>query len=693
MKMSLLGLSKKTKNLTVSNIEIIDFLNKMKVDLSGNYISHYREIYSELIVSHASYVHYDRIPNVCAACEYGKNAKSELVMRKYNGVIALEVADLVNMVEIETVKRQAALLPQTLAAFAGCEGHSVVILALAALPNNELPVEQELCELFHAKAYQVAVKCYAPTLSYNIKIVQPRLDASFKMPLDPNPFANANAIPFIVEQPKSERELAKLIESDGTKILGRLEPDSTSIVTMHQLFGVCHRKALDEIRAMGWSREPIAEVTVIAKVCAKSGMPEEEVTSHLLWHYYKENPIVVRDAVRTVYNAEENIGHTSAMPKKQLVALQLREFIARRYDVRYNTVLGVTEYRQRQSLDFMFHELSKRDRNTIRHEAALEGIEAFDSEINGLLESNYVKRYNPIDEYIGGLGTWDGRDRISELASMVTCDNPNWQMLFKRWMLSLVAQWMGLNTEHGNNTLPILVGPQGYRKSTFCRIILPPELRSFYTDSIDFRTKVEAERMLGRFLLINIDEFDQLNDNQLAFVKHLTQKVDATSRRSYSNVIDHQRRYASYIATSNHQDVLRDPTGSRRYLCVNVLEPIRVETAIDYKQLYAQAVTLIQDGERYWYDDSDEALLKLANKNFEKEMDVEIVLLDIIRKPENKEKGEWVKLTSILQMVKSHPGYISKTMNDLRKLGRSLTKMQIDKNRRKDGWWYNVVKL
>ena len=83
----------------------------------------------------------------------------------------------------------------------------------------------------------------------------------------------------------------------------------------------------------------------------------------------------------------------------------------------------------------------------------------------------------------------DGKDRIRALADLVPCNNPHWRELFYRWFLSMTAHWQNIDRQHGNNTSPLLVGAQGYRKSTFCRILLPPELRFGYTDSIDFKSK------------------------------------------------------------------------------------------------------------------------------------------------------------------------------------------------------------
>lgn len=112
---------------------------------------------------------------------------------------------------------------------------------------------------------------------------------------------------------------------------------------------------------------------------------------------------------------------------------------------------------------------------------------------------------------------WDGHDRIRELAARVPCNNRHWADLFYRWFLNMVAHWRQTDRKYANCTVPLLVGPQAYRKSTFCRSLLPPELQAYYTDRIDFSNKRDAEISLNRFALINMDEFDQNRVNQQAF--------------------------------------------------------------------------------------------------------------------------------------------------------------------------------
>ena len=128
----------------------------------------------------------------------------------------------------------------------------------------------------------------------------------------------------------------------------------------------------------------------------------------------------------------------------------------------------------------------------------------WDRDVIRYLDSDHVPIYHPVEDFLYHLPRWDGKDRILELANRVPCDNPHWAPLFRRWFLSMTAHWIGMDKRHANSTSPLLIGPQAYRKSTFCRMLLPPALQAYYTDSIDFSRKRDAELYLNRFLLINI---------------------------------------------------------------------------------------------------------------------------------------------------------------------------------------------
>lgn len=183
---------------------------------------------------------------------------------------------------------------------------------------------------------------------------------------------------------------------------------------------------------------------------------------------------------------------------------------------------------------------------------------------------------------------------------------PELKEYFRIWLRSMVSQWLGRNDMYGASIVLMLIGGQGTGKSTFCKRLVPPELMTYYNDSIDFSNKKDAERALMRFALICIDEYDQLSNRQVPFVKHILQKSDVKWRKMHQDEIEQCHRYAAFCATTNSQTPLNDPTGSRRYLCVELNAAVDVSYDIDYQQLYAQIMEEVRKGEPCYFSKKDE---------------------------------------------------------------------------------------
>ena len=286
----------------------------------------------------------------------------------------------------------------------------------------------------------------------------------------------------------------------------------------------------------------------------------------------------------------------------------------------------------------------------------------------------------------------DGKDRILELANRVPCDNPHWAPLFRRWFLSMTAHWMGMDKRHANSTSPLLIGPQAYRKSTFCRMLLPPALQAYYTDSIDFSRKRDAELYLNRFLLINMDEFDQISPTQQAFLKHILQKPVVNTRRPNASAVEELRRYASFIATSNHRDLLTDTSGSRRFIGIYMTGGIDVSRPIDYEQLYAQALELLYHNERYWFDSEEEAIMTESNREFEQSPAIEQLFIVYYRGAEEEEEGEWLLAIDILRRIQK-ASKMTFSARQASYFGRILQRLGVKSRRKTYGTYYHVVPL
>ena len=242
------------------------------------------------------------------------------------------------------------------------------------------------------------------------------------------------------------------------------------------------------------------------------------------------------------------MGSESSIPEPSIEMAQLRDFLRRRYRFRRNTITNQIEYVEEGMYMFDWSPLTKEAMNRITIEALTEGIVAWDKDVKRFVESTLVADYDPVHDYLSALPEWDGKDRVGELARRVPTANADWERNFHTWMLGMVAQWMGLNRLHGSSMVPLIIGAQGDGKSTFCRLILPEELRNYYTDRLDFANKNDAERALSRFCLINIDEYDSITKRQTAFLKHILQKTSVMSRQLYSSVIKDTARHSAFIA-------------------------------------------------------------------------------------------------------------------------------------------------
>lgn len=620
-----------------------------------------------------------------------RKQKGKAAFVEYTGIVPLLVEGLVRDDEFETLSHEAQIMPQTFAVFRAQNNRSMLLLVRTTLPDGTLPKSEADAALFHAQAYQKAVMSYAPALSYRISIVEPLLDKGINLWPDPAPYYNPDALALLLEQPTSMPESLQR-GSETERALQKGEPSVESYITMKMLFDAAMNGAIIDMGGdiKNDQREELLVKTVTN--CVMSGIPEEE-TFHLIKpHFYGYDPLELRMTITNIYMMNEKVAVSPLMPSHQRRSIMMERYLQNRYEFRFNTLLDSVEYRQNQSLDFMFVPLTKRGICTIRHEAATNGITAQESDFNAYLGSDYIRKYNPVDNYLSHLPVWDGKDHIGQMADMVPNEHPHWKRLFSQWFLSMVAHWMNIDDEHSNNSAPVLVGNQGYRKSTFCRNILPPEMRQYYNDRIDFDTKKDAERSLTRFMLVNIDEFDQLTESQMGFVKYLFQETSVKARRMYSGLIETRRRYASFICTTNHTDILRDITGNRRFICVNVTAPIRTDIQIDYAQLYSQAVTLINQHQRYWLNDEDEALISEHNIMFLAHSPIEEILQSMFVIPEENEPGTWMTLPDIMGVIRKSPAYTAR-INNLSNLGKALRRLNAINRHTKAGnvYWLKAT--
>ena len=314
--------------------------------------------------------------------------------------------------------------------------------------------------------------------------------------------------------------------------------------------------------------------------------------------------------------------------KSSSLMQEVTAFLTSRYRFRFNVLTEETEVANNiPDTHLRYAKVDERWMNTLSMEAIETGIDCWDRDIQRFVRSRRISEYHPFTAYFEQLPEWDGKDRVSALARRVS-DNPVWVNGFHRWMLGLSAQWMQFrsDTNRANSVAPLLVSSrQGLGKSTFCRLLMPDALKAYYTESYDLSSPASAEAKLAAYGLINLDEFDKLSASKMPLLKNLMQASALNIRKAYKRSASALPRIASFIGTSNREDLLVDRTGSRRFLCVSLEHAIDCVTPVEHEQLYAQLKAELLSGERSWFNKEEEQAIQQHNALFYKHIPEEEV--------------------------------------------------------------------
>ena len=317
--------------------------------------------------------------------------------------------------------------------------------------------------------------------------------------------------------------------------------------------------------------------------------------------------------------------------KSSSLMQEVTAFLTSRYRFRFNVLTEETEVAEVTNnipdTHLRYAKVDERWMNTLSMEAIETGIDCWDRDIQRFVRSRRISEYHPFTAYFEQLPEWDGKDRVSALARRVS-DDPVWVNGFHRWMLGLSAQWMQFrpDTNRANSVAPLLVSSrQGLGKSTFCRLLMPDALKAYYTESYDLSSPASAEARLAAYGLINLDEFDKLGVSKMPLLKNLMQASALNIRKAYKRSASALPRIASFIGTSNREDLLVDRTGSRRFLCVSLEHAIDCTTSVEHEQLYAQLKAELLSGERSWFNKEEEQTIQRHNALFYKHVPEEEV--------------------------------------------------------------------
>ena len=680
MKLTIIRTDKKNiPHLTVKTFEW--FLERIKIDTKAEDIGKFRQYIARF---GDNGIYEDNVPMamIHPLVEMVKTENGNLEITSFNGLTWLHVANLMKAEEIKAVKDASMILPTTFAAFKGADGRSVEILVSVAQKDVETKPQTETeIDAFCEAAYDVAFGAYSGVLPKPIERQTVTARSHFRMTLDEEPYYNPQVTPMMVQLFRSNA-----IQSDDKEPELR-EMDYRLYEDYELLYKQASNEALEETKSVIEFQRYDAYMTTLAHKLCELNVPEEEAFVHIRNHHvYKE--IYDEARVRAIVSATYSEEKPKRKKEGEMVSVETRrliDFLKTRYVFRYNEVMGYTEYRPNTTWLKDWEPCDENVINSMTIEARLSDLDVKDKDVRRYVHSNMIRKIDPISEYLSNCyNKWDGKtDHIAMLARCVPCQIPQWETWFKKWFLYMVAQWVLPQQEYGNSVVPLLISSQGDGKTTFCRMILPKQLRWGFLESLDVSEKRTTLQAMHNFLLIDLDEFNAISPKQQeGFLKNVIQLPSVKIKRPYGKHVEEFKRYASFIATTNETNVLSDPSGSRRFICVNLTAPIHTDYKPNYEALYGQAYKMVINREMEWWFSAEE-VKEIMNHNRQYQLTPPAVQYfnEYYQPALDETEGKWLSPTAIYDQLRQIAGAGLKA-NGVSAFGRYLWNMPELQHRR-----------
>ena len=643
---------KRGKNETITRHPVEDIALFIQKGWRKHTVTELREMYNliqkerqpdgQILTNWAGGIKLERL---CFAQEFDKY-KNEHRILGYNGLVVVEVNNLPTYEKAVEVRDQAKKMPETLMCFLGASGKSVKIVCQGELFGGGMPEKEEDIQQFHLNLYETARRAYMNQFGFDIEYLEPRLDRTVYVSADPEMGYNPEARPFYADTQKHDvpqpvsisRESDRLMPGRTVKRTYRLEWLFIIDTTLGHYFELPDEDRLETL------------LMQIATRCLNQGIPLAFAQGMTLEHpALNTDKLLVKKTFEAVYAVtlqadymkKHKIKPLQSIPKDTLQMMKTEIFLNENFEMRKKEV-----------------------RNDMTMRATELGLKSWDRDVNRFIDSTRIEQYDPVNIWLDNLPQWNGHDYIKELAARVPTTQPHWEKYLRMWLIGMVAQWRESDKQlTGNALTPLLIGRQGCGKTRFCKIILPPELRDYYNDKINFKNEFDLNIALTMFAMINIDEFDKTTASQQIVLKYLLSSAEVKFRPPYGKTIKQFRRYTSFIGTTNQQKPLVDPTGSRRFVCVSIPndKDIDFEDNLYHEQLFAQVLHLFNSGERYWLDNEEIATLIKENEPYQKLNDLVEMIGESFTKPKAGE-GRWWSLTEIHELLKDrYANYDPKT--------------------------------
>lgn len=411
------------------------------------------------------------------------------------------------------------------------------------------------------------------------------------------------------------------------------------------------------------------------------GMSEEEqnrIKGEEIKAYYEANP-KAHDAkygngVRVLEKTKEEAIVPFRPSKRGVKILGFKEWISLWYEIRFNEITQITEIDGEP--------LTDRKENQIYQLANEQGINISRQDVANVLNSDFVKGYNPLREFFETRQYDPNRPSqihlLSQSVIQKTYTPSFWWTLLKKWMVGTVA---GIYPGKKNILELVLYGDQRTGKTYFLRNILPIELLDYYAEC-KLDGGYDSEIAMCSALIIMDDEYGGKSKRESKVHKDLISKEKFTIRLKFAKRPVTLDRIASLCGTTNEPDILTDTTGNRRVIPVEVeRRDYALFDKIDRVQLWLEAYHLLQKGFDYELTVEEIKALNDSTTSFERlSVEGEILTKYFFHPGETIPPGiyeEYLTASDILIYLQKSTGY---NKISTAQLGKELNRIGFENN-------------
>jgi len=222
------------------------------------------------------------------------------------------------------------------------------------------------------------------------------------------------------------------------------------------------------------------------------------------------------------------------------------------------------------------------------------------------------KKFHPIIKYIKSL-QWDGTSRVNTLLIdyFGAEDNAYTRAAIRKMLCAAVTRVFHPGTKF--DTALILVGPQATYKSTFVKKLG----KNWFSDTFTTVQGKESFEQIQGAWLVEIAELSGLKKAEVETIKHYISKCEDSFRPAYGRTIETYKRQCVFFGTTNSKDFLRDPTGNRRFLPIDVRPEYATKnvaeelTDEEVDQIWAEAYEMYKQGEPLYMTGEEDMIAKI----------------------------------------------------------------------------------